>query len=158
MIGRFAPSPTGPLHFGSLVTAVASYLDARANDGQWFVRMEDVDTPRVMPGADADILRTLEAFGFEWDGPVVYQSTRNGAYRAAFDELYRGVDAIICHSEAVRARRAMEFGVLAEKVSVIQHGPFFYDLPASNREENLRSFALEQGKVQVLWLLRQYIG
>jgi glycosyltransferase involved in cell wall biosynthesis len=72
-------------------------------------------------------------------------------YRAAFDELYRGVDAIICHSEAVRARLAMEFGVLAEKVSVIPHGPFFYDLPASNREENLRSFALEQGKVHVLW-------
>ncbi len=88
-IGRFAPSPTGPLHFGSLVTAVASCLDARSRGGQWLVRMEDLDTPRVVPGADANILRTLERFGFEWDGPVVRQSTRLEAYRAALDRLRR---------------------------------------------------------------------
>jgi glutamyl-Q tRNA(Asp) synthetase len=85
--GRFAPSPTGPLHFGSLVAAVASYLDARAQNGRWLVRMEDIDTPRNVPGADADILRTLEAFGFEWDGPVLYQSTRTEAYREALEQL-----------------------------------------------------------------------
>jgi glutamyl-Q tRNA(Asp) synthetase len=96
MIGRFAPSPTGPLHFGSLVTAVASYLDARANDGQWFVRMEDVDTPRVVPGADADILRTLERFGLTWDGPVMYQSTRTEAYREALETLRRAGFAYPC--------------------------------------------------------------
>jgi glutamyl-Q tRNA(Asp) synthetase len=90
MIGRFAPSPTGPLHFGSLVAAVASYLDARSRGGQWLVRMEDIDTPRVVPGADADILRTLERFGFEWDGPVLYQSTRLEAYREALEQLQRG--------------------------------------------------------------------
>jgi glutamyl-Q tRNA(Asp) synthetase len=88
-IGRFAPSPTGPLHFGSLVAAVGSYLDARSQGGRWLVRMEDVDTPRCVPGAADDILRTLEWFGFEWDGPVLVQSQRLGAYRAALDDLCR---------------------------------------------------------------------
>jgi glutamyl-Q tRNA(Asp) synthetase len=96
MIGRFAPSPTGPLHFGSLVTAVASYLDARAHGGQWLVRMEDVDTPRVVPGADANILRTLERFGLTWDGPVLYQSTRTEAYREALETLRRTGFAYPC--------------------------------------------------------------
>lgn len=85
--GRFAPSPTGPLHFGSLVAALGSCLDARANRGEWLVRMEDVDSPRCVAGADAQILKTLEAYGFEWDGEVVYQSRRSDLYRAAFDEL-----------------------------------------------------------------------
>ena len=85
--GRFAPSPTGPLHFGSLVAAVGSYLDALAHGGEWLVRIEDVDTPRNVPGADADILRTLENFGFEWQGEVLYQSTRGEAYAAALDQL-----------------------------------------------------------------------
>ncbi len=85
--GRFAPSPTGPLHFGSLVAAVGSYLDARAHGGEWLLRMEDVDTPRNVPGAAAGILKTLEAFGFEWDGPVLWQSRRADAYAAALDRL-----------------------------------------------------------------------
>ena len=85
--GRFAPSPTGPLHFGSLVAAVGSYLDARGNGGEWLVRMEDVDTPRNVPGAADDILRALEAFGFEWDGAVLWQSRRFTAYAAALEEL-----------------------------------------------------------------------
>ena len=85
--GRFAPSPTGPLHFGSLVAALGSYLDARANHGEWLLRMEDVDLPRCVAGADVQILRTLEAFGFEWDGEVAYQSQRTALYRAAFEVL-----------------------------------------------------------------------
>ena len=85
--GRFAPSPTGPLHFGSLVAAVGSYLDARAHGGEWLLRMEDVDTPRNVPGAAAGILKTLEAFGFEWDGPVLWQSRRADAYAAALERL-----------------------------------------------------------------------
>lgn len=85
--GRFAPSPTGPLHFGSLLAAVASYLDARAHGGEWLLRMEDVDTPRNVPGAADDILRTLEAYGFAWDGPVLFQSTRFDAYAAALADL-----------------------------------------------------------------------
>ena len=85
--GRFAPSPTGPLHFGSLVAALGSYLDAKANHGAWLLRIEDIDTPRVMPGTADHILRTLEAFGMAWDGPVLYQSTRAEAYHAALEQL-----------------------------------------------------------------------
>lgn len=85
--GRFAPSPTGPLHFGSLVAALGSCLDARTQGGEWLVRMEDIDTPRNVPGAADDILRTLEAFGFEWDGAVAYQSRRHAAYGEALASL-----------------------------------------------------------------------
>ncbi len=85
--GRFAPSPTGPLHFGSLVAALGSCLDARAADGKWLLRMEDVDEPRSVPGAADAILRTLERFGFAWDGEVAYQSRRKNHYQAAFERL-----------------------------------------------------------------------
>jgi|SRR5688572_30075695 glutamyl-Q tRNA(Asp) synthetase len=85
--GRFAPSPTGPLHFGSLVAAVGSFLEARAHSGEWLVRMEDLDPPRVIPGAADEILRALEACGMEWDGPVALQSERNDAYHAALHRL-----------------------------------------------------------------------
>lgn len=88
-IGRFAPSPTGPLHFGSLVAALASYCDAKAKQGKWLVRMEDVDKTREMTGAADDILHTLEAFGFEWDGEVVYQSQRVALYQNALSDLER---------------------------------------------------------------------
>ncbi|QKT04650.1 tRNA glutamyl-Q(34) synthetase GluQRS [Ectothiorhodospiraceae bacterium 2226] len=87
--GRFAPSPTGPLHFGSLVTALGSYLRAHRAGGRWLVRMEDLDRPRCVAGAADDILRTLEAYGFEWDGAVLYQGTRDEAYRAALEALAR---------------------------------------------------------------------
>jgi len=85
--GRFAPSPTGPLHFGSLIAALASCLEARCRSGEWLLRIEDVDTPRNVPGAADAILRTLEAFGFVWDGPLLYQSRRVAAYEAALDVL-----------------------------------------------------------------------
>ena len=85
--GRFAPSPTGPLHFGSLVAALASWLDARAARGRWHVRMEDLDAPRMQPGAAALILRTLERLGLEWDGEVLYQSRRATLYQAALARL-----------------------------------------------------------------------
>jgi len=85
--GRFAPSPTGPLHFGSLVAALASWLDARAAGGRWSVRIEDLDAPRAQPGAVSQILRTLEGFGLGWDGEVSYQSARTGRYAAALAQL-----------------------------------------------------------------------
>lgn len=87
MIGRFAPSPTGPLHFGSLLAALASYLEAKTKSGKWLVRMEDLDKPREMPGAADNILHTLEAFGFEWDGEVVYQSQRGTLYQEALNQI-----------------------------------------------------------------------
>lgn len=87
--GRFAPSPTGPLHFGSLIAAVGSYLDARRNAGMWFVRIEDLDRPREAKGAADAILRTLEDYGFEWDGTVMWQSRRGAAYAAALEHLER---------------------------------------------------------------------
>jgi glutamyl-Q tRNA(Asp) synthetase len=85
--GRFAPSPTGPLHVGSLVAALASWLDARAHAGVWLVRVEDLDPPREVAGAARDILATLRRFGFESDEPVVYQSARDLLYAAALERL-----------------------------------------------------------------------
>jgi glutamyl-Q tRNA(Asp) synthetase len=85
--GRFAPSPTGPLHFGSLVAALASYCDARRAGGEWLLRIEDVDLPRTQPGAERAILDALTRCGFAWDGPVVRQSARTAEYRAAFARL-----------------------------------------------------------------------
>lgn len=96
-VGRFAPSPTGPLHRGSLVAALASWLDARAASGRWLVRMEDLDRPRCTQEAADAILRQLEAYGLHWDGAVLVQSRRDEAYRAALDALRAQHAVFACH-------------------------------------------------------------
>ncbi|SET60325.1 glutamyl-Q tRNA(Asp) synthetase [Nitrosomonas marina] len=105
--GRFAPSPTGPLHFGSLVTALGSYLDAKSNNGEWLVRIEDLDPPREVPGAARDVLVLLEKLGMEWDGEVVYQSQRHDFYRAALAKLKKQalIYPCFCSRKQVAASR-----------------------------------------------------
>ena len=95
-IGRFAPTPSGYLHFGSLVAALASYLDARSCGGRWLLRMEDLDPPREIPGAQEEILRSLQAFGFEWDGTMVRQSERQSAYEEVLQRLLEQGLAYAC--------------------------------------------------------------
>ncbi len=95
-VGRFAPSPTGPLHAGSIVAALASWLDARAHHGQWLLRIEDVDTARTVPGSQDSILRTLAALGLHWDAEVLVQSTRFDAYAAALHALVQEGKAFAC--------------------------------------------------------------
>jgi glutamyl-Q tRNA(Asp) synthetase len=95
-IGRFAPTPSGHLHFGSLVAALASYLDARSVGGRWLMRMEDLDPPREEPGAQAAILKALESYGFEWDGEMVRQSDRHEAYAEVLNRLFNYGLAYAC--------------------------------------------------------------
>ncbi len=95
-VGRFAPSPSGPLHYGSLVAATASYLQAKFNNGQWLLRIEDIDPPREVSGAADEILKTLECFQFEWDQAPLYQSTRYKQYREAANSLIQQNLAYAC--------------------------------------------------------------
>lgn len=94
--GRFAPSPTGPLHFGSLIAATGSYLQARHQHGEWHLRIEDIDPPREIPGASDSILYTLEAYGFEWDGEVIYQSRRLNIYQEYLEQLVKDHETFAC--------------------------------------------------------------
>ncbi|PLX42634.1 MAG: tRNA glutamyl-Q(34) synthetase GluQRS [Deltaproteobacteria bacterium] len=96
LVGRFAPSPTGALHLGSLIAATGSYLFAKAAGGEWLLRMEDLDTPRVVPGAADGILRTLELFALYWDGEVTYQSSRGELYEEALSNLLQSGMAYPC--------------------------------------------------------------
>jgi glutamyl-Q tRNA(Asp) synthetase len=112
-IGRFAPSPTGPLHFGSLLTALASWCDARAAKGQWLLRIEDVDVVRTQEGAADHIIRTLEHYGLWWDGEIVYQSQRTEHYQAALQQLQQQDDVFWCtcsRSELAQTQSAIYTG------------------------------------------------
>ncbi len=96
IVGRFAPSPTGPLHFGSLVAALASFLDTRANQGTWLLRIEDLDPPRESESAPAKIMKQLHSFGMDWDAPPMFQSTRLDAYSEALARLSEAGHTFLC--------------------------------------------------------------
>ena len=116
--GRFAPSPTGPLHAGSLVAALASWLDAKAHGGQWLVRMEDIDTPRCLPGADQTILQQLAACGLHPDAPLVYQSKRSQLYQAALDLLIAQSQAYPCGCSRLDIEQAIAADELQHSAEV----------------------------------------
>jgi glutamyl-Q tRNA(Asp) synthetase len=113
--GRFAPSPTGPLHFGSLVAALAGCCDARAAGGEWLVRIEDVDTPRSRQRLGDEMLATLRAYGFEWDGAVVHQSERTALYQAALARLAAHGRVFVCACTR-KELGAAPLGVAGERV------------------------------------------
>jgi len=121
-VGRFAPSPTGPLHAGSMVAALASWLDARAHGGRWLVRIEDVDTPRCVPGADTEILRQLAACGLQPDAPPVWQSRRGGLYASALDTLHAAGLAYGCRC----TRREIALALAAAGHDRSRHGELVY--------------------------------
>jgi glutamyl-Q tRNA(Asp) synthetase len=126
VIGRFAPSPSGPLHFGSLVAAIGSYCQARAQNGRWILRIEDVDTPRVVPTATDQILHDLETFGFDWDGPVIYQSRNFEQYQFYLNELIEDKLAYACRC----SRKLLRDGG-------VEYGPLGQIYPGFCRDEHL---------------------
>jgi glutamyl-Q tRNA(Asp) synthetase len=128
-IGRFAPSPTGDLHLGSLLAAVGSYLDARHHGGRWLVRIEDLDTPRVVPGSADRILRTLEGFGLHWDGDVIYQSQRVPVYVAAADQLESAGHTFQCSC----SRRELVDNEDTGYPGTCRNGPTRSGIPTSTR-------------------------
>lgn len=113
VVGRFAPSPTGPLHFGSLVAATASYLAARQAGGKWLLRIEDLDKPREQPGAADSIIHTVAAYGFEWDEEILYQSQRLDAYHAALASLHDHTYPCTCSRKDIQIHgRVGEYGLI----------------------------------------------
>ncbi|MGR5236710.1 tRNA glutamyl-Q(34) synthetase GluQRS [Vibrio alfacsensis] len=123
-VGRFAPSPSGPLHFGSLVAALGSYFQAKANHGDWLVRIEDLDPPREMPGATEAILEALRAYQLHWDGEVVYQSERHHLYQAQIDAWLANGDAYYCQ---------------CTRKQIKQHGGYY---PGTCRDKGLQEGAI----------------
>ena len=126
IIGRFAPTPSGPLHFGSLVTALASYCHAKSQQGQWLIRIEDVDTPRVVDGSLDLILNDLEAFGFEWDGEIIYQSDAFERYEAGLQQLLKQGHAYACEC----SRRSL-------RAAKVKTGPLGMIYPGTCRNKRL---------------------
>jgi len=145
--GRFAPSPTGPLHFGSLIAALASYCDARKAAGEWLVRIEDVDSPRARPGAERAILSALERYGFAWDGPVIRQSERIALYMSALERLQAQGDLYACAC----TRRELETAPIGAGGERVYPGTCRDGIPAERRQRSARAWRLRVGSVQVDW-------
>lgn len=133
-VGRFAPSPTGPLHAGSLVAAVASYLDARANGGQWLLRIEDVDEARTVRGADEAIIALLSQLGMRWDGEIVWQSQRKALYQRAADQIAQQLYPCGCNRREIADSRLG----LAPDGSAIYPGTCRYGLADGKSMRSLR--------------------
>ncbi|MFU9045348.1 tRNA glutamyl-Q(34) synthetase GluQRS [Acinetobacter tibetensis] len=158
-VGRFAPSPTGPLHFGSLLTAVASYCDAKAQQGQWFVRIEDTDIPRIYPGSEQHILECLDAFQLYPDAEIIFQKDRLDLYEAVIDQLHVAGQVYACactrkmlgsnHIYAGTCRDlALPFEQQAIRVKVEDQSICFQDRlqgqHCSNLKEDLGDFVLKR--------------
>ena len=133
--GRFAPSPTGPMHFGSLIAALASYCDARAHGGEWLVRIEDLDEPRSSRAAAVEILAQLAAYGFRCDGAVAWQSERSDLYQAALDRLVATALAFPCAC----TRRDLEGAALGAGGERIYPGTCRNGVPSGRRARAWRA-------------------
>lgn len=147
--GRFAPSPTGPLHLGSLVAAVGSWLFARSAEGEWIVRMEDLDGPRVVPGAADEILRALERYGLTWDGEVAVQSRRTALYEEALARLRaagRAYDCGCTRAEVARAAGAPDASDPVDAAGAVYAGTCREGLPAGRAPRAAR-FRVPEGTV-----------
>lgn len=149
-VGRFAPSPTGRLHAGSLVAAMASWLDARAHGGRWLLRIEDIDTPRVAPGAEQAILDAMTRLGFIADGPLIRQSLRQAAYQRAFDELRaaRHVYPCACTRREITRALAIAGRQVARNVEPIYPGTCRDGLPPGR---TARSWRVRVDDAPVRW-------
>jgi len=134
--GRFAPSPTGPLHFGSLIAAVASCADARAAGGEWLLRIEDVDEPRTRAGAESVILAQLDRYGFAWDGPVLRQRERTDHYAAALARLREGGHVYECAC----TRRELETAPIGAGGERVYPGTCRHGIPADRRDRAQRAW------------------
>lgn len=129
--GRFAPSPSGPLHFGSLVAALGSYLHAKSQGGQWLVRIEDIDSPRTVPGADSEILRTLEQFGLYWDDSVVWQSQRLDLYQDYFEQFRQQLYGCQCNRARIAALGGIYDGHCRNLALTAHAGPLAWRLKST---------------------------
>ena len=154
-IGRFAPSPSGPLHFGSLVAALASYLDARSQQGTWLLRIEDLDPPRESPTAPQEIISQLKAFGLNWDGDILFQSTRLDAYQTAMTQLQ--LEQRTYHCTCSRKSLPTVYpGICRAQKKPLEHGGNTAAIRLKLPDETL---AIDDGHLGLVeWRLKQEVG
>ncbi len=155
--GRFAPSPSGPLHFGSLIAALGSYLQAKSQQGEWLLRIEDIDTPRVQAGADSDIMRMLEAFGLHWDGPVLYQSQRLARYQEVFEFLQQ--QGMLYGCQCTRREISAQGGVYQGHCAnlSLRQAPLAWRLRADNVSQDFTDIIFGQQHLAKDWVSEDYI-